>query len=255
MRKLEPAREHLTILIVGESGAGKTSLAATAPKPIILNRDNGLSSLYYKRYDENLRIEDIESTADFDASLANLRGDGRKDWTGFQSVVIDDLSEMQMLMMDEILRAMHERDPRRQMDDPSKREYGLVGTRFRRYIRAIKRLPMHRVMVSAMTYDSDAEKFKPALVGAMRTQIPHFCDLVGFLRTGKDEKRYLYFRSSRKWFAKSRLWWLPTKIEIALDSDGMPKPNLEQIIDMVNAGPTTKAQPKKRTSTRKVQNG
>ena len=148
MRKPQMESAWSTWLIFGDSKVGKTTLAATAPKPLILNRDNGTSSLLYDPSFEQVRIEDIRHTDDLESSWDNLAGIGSKNWSAKKTVILDDLPSMQLMVMDEFMEiAVEKGQGKRMLDDPSKREFGLLGNRMRRYIRKFKDLPMHKIFV------------------------------------------------------------------------------------------------------------
>lgn len=230
MRRIGRESQWTTWLLFGDSKAGKTSLASLAPRPIILNRDNGTSSLMYDDRYEHVRITDIRTGTDLENAWDNLVGVGKKNWTKRQTVILDDLSSIQQMIMDELMARVTERDPRRQADDPSKKEYGVLGNRLRRWIRKFKDLPMHKIFVCGQQYDEELEQFKPALIGAMRNQIAHYCDGVAYLRCSKKDgtTRRLFLRPKGRVYADTRYWWLPSVIK---------DPNMSDVLDLVSRGP------------------
>jgi phage nucleotide-binding protein len=79
---------HVKCLVYGESGVGKTTLAQTAPKPIIISSEHRLLSLK----DANIPVilikdhEDLQEAYDY---VAN-----NKDAKRFQTVVLDSISDI-----------------------------------------------------------------------------------------------------------------------------------------------------------------
>jgi len=180
-------------------------------------------------------VIDIRSNADYEVSWDNLAGVGAKDWTRFRSNVHDDLGSIQQMIQDELMQLVVERDPRRQMDDPGRKEYGILGNRLRRWVRKYKDLPQHKIFICGQFYDEELEQFRPSLIGAMRNQIAHYCDTIGYLRVSKKdgETRYLHLRSKGRIYAETRFWWLPPRIK---------NPNLTTLFNMITAGPAEEVQ-------------
>jgi hypothetical protein len=108
-----------------------------------------------------------------------------------------------------------------------------MGNRMRRYIRKIKDLPMHKVFVCSMGTDKDSGILKPGLLGALKNQLPHFCDVVAYLRIGKSGRRVLYLKGSDTFLAKTRAWWLPEKIVY----DNTDTDVLQKLFRAIAAGP------------------
>lgn len=246
-KKLSPETAFVTFAIHGFSGVGKTTLAATAPKPILfLNKDNGLMSLLHLPQFRDVEHEDITSVAHFERCLRNLRGLGKHDWAKKYkggTVVIDDMSSVQDMVMEELQVKAKERDERRELDDATQKEYGVMGNRLRRWLRAIKMIPMHRIIVSAAAPSKDDGQIIPGLVGAMKFKMPHMMDALIYMRhaTDKSGNRVLLLDGTEEYLAKTRAWWLPKKIIIHV---GERRATLTDLIAKIAHGPAAKADKK-----------
>lgn len=206
-------RRWRTILLHSASGAGKTTVAATGPKPMILDSNFGLSSIEGRPGFEHVRDVPIGTLGSLDRAYDNLTGTGKRDWRPpkFQTIVLDHLDDIQGLVLDDLTAKVAARDERRMVDDPGQKEYGVMGNRLRRYIRQLKRLPAHKILICSTRPDPDTGQLRPNLVGALRDQLGYFCDEIAFLRIRKDGTRMMHFEPSEKWVAKTRAWWLPRR--------------------------------------------
>jgi phage nucleotide-binding protein len=154
---------------------------------------------------------DVEQVRSID-QIVEIHNDLRVNNNGYyKSVAIDSLSELADLDMRDVMRQMLQRQPGRDADVADKREWGIVRTHMRRIVRAFKDLEMNTFMTALSMKDKDdvtgAVTFYPALAGKLRTEIPGFFDVVGYMyaRTdGEGVTRRIQFQKSEKVTAKDR---------------------------------------------------
>lgn len=79
--------DFVKLLVYGQSGVGKTRLAATAPKPVIISSEKKLISLK----DFDIPVVLIENHMDLEAAYKAVTSEKGK---GFQTVVIDSISDI-----------------------------------------------------------------------------------------------------------------------------------------------------------------
>jgi hypothetical protein len=227
-----------TFCIYGASGAGKSTLAATAPHPYILDSNQGLLSIAGRKGFEHVRGDDVHSMADLDAVYANCTGTGEHDWTKkFDTVVFDHFDDIQGIVLDLLADRAAEKDDRREVDQLEQREYGVMGNKLRRYMRKFKRVPKHKILICGESQDFETGRLRPSLVGALKNQLPYFCDHILYLRIGKKGVRYLHLESTDEFYAKTRAWWLPPELrKIRLSFDNTK--TLSTLFARIAAGPT-----------------
>lgn len=232
------ARRWTTNILFGASGAGKTSLAATAPRPIFMDSNQGMLSIADRPGLEHVKSEDIFKMNDLDRAYRNCKGTGKQDWRKkFDTIVIDHFDDVQALVLDELGEGRAGRDDRFDPDDIDRKTYGIMGNRLRRYIRKFKAVPMHKILICSEMEDRNSGGVRPGLVGALREQLPFFADNVIYLRVGKGGARYLQLHpKADRWLAKTRAWWLTeqeAKIKFAFDDLTC----LTTLFELIAAGP------------------
>lgn len=230
-------RTHQTWCIYGASGAGKTKLLATAPKPYICDSNNGLLTIADYPGLEHVRGDVVTKMSDLDEVYSNLTGTGSEDWSKlFRSVGFDHFDDIQGIILDGLADKAALKDDRREVDKVELAEYGVMGNKLRRYLRKFKKVPKHKILICAETTDFNSGHLTPSLVGALKTQLPYFCDHIAYLRIGKKGVRYLHLDSTDEFYAKTRAWWLtPEQRKIRIDFDDNTA--LTKLFDLIAAGP------------------
>lgn len=95
-----------TMLLYGESGIGKTTFAAKAPKALIINIENGLKGVDLKSYDA-FATTPIDSWPEVKKLLMKCLNSER-----FTTIVIDSVSKLQELMIQDICKNGDDKGPK-----------------------------------------------------------------------------------------------------------------------------------------------
>ena len=203
--------EHLSLLIYGEPGAGKTFLAGTAQdhpdtSPVIIfDIEGGVTTL---RRRQDIDVIQIRSIKELEVKLNELANDTSGH---YKTVVIDSLTELQKLDMHDIMQEQYQKKPdTTDKDVPSQREWGKSGEHVRKIVRFTRDLPMNSIFTALSMVDKDeggVVTYYPDLPGKLRIHIPGFVSIVGFL-TANEEKgeilRRLQVAKTRRVIAKDR---------------------------------------------------
>lgn len=169
--------QHLKILAYGANGKGKTRLGATAPKPIIIDADHGTMSI---RKFPDVKVFKIERWPDIDLAYWYLKkGDHDR-----ETVVLDTVTSLAQLCMKFVLGDEASRDPTKDPDMPSKREWGKVGELMRTIILNFRELPMHVVYLAQerrgyAEEDEEAPEVYPEVSPSVRTTLTAAVDIIG----------------------------------------------------------------------------
>jgi hypothetical protein len=129
----------------------------------------------------------------------------------YKTVAIDSLSELADLDMKDIMKDAYSRNPDKvDKDVPSQREWGKARAHMRTIVRAFRDLPCHVVYtasVATLQEEGQPTKYFPGLSGKLRTEIPGFMDIVGYLTAESDQGvvvRKLQVQGTRRVVAKDR---------------------------------------------------
>ena len=192
---------YLKIGIYGDAGVGKTTLAATAPKPLFLNAEAGDVALRNKdidviRIDEFQIIDQVYSWVDHHIRNGTFE---------YETIVIDSLTEIAKRAMDMVL-ASEGRDMPHQGDWGRSMEY------VRRIVRKFRDLDLHVVFVMGAVFREDSEtgvaQQMPNLPGNLSPEVAGYFDILGYLHMERTKPgvfgRKLRVQPSPKWRAKDR---------------------------------------------------
>lgn len=181
------------VLIYSDSGGGKTVLAATAPRPILLSAESGVLSLKRKNLERlfgvnnpavcyNVPIIQIETVGDLTEAHTWLSQSAEA--KNFDTVCVDSLTEIAEVVLN---------NAKRQVKDP-RAAYGELIEKMETSIRAFRDLKNKHVYMSAKMAPSKDEltgsiKYGPSMPGAkLGPALPYFFDEVFRLGINKDQQ-------------------------------------------------------------------
>ena len=208
----------LNLLIYGDPGVGKTYLAGTAEdsedtSPVLfLDVEGGTTTLRKRKSLDVVPVRSIKQ-------LTEIHNDVYKDPNYYKTVVIDSLTELQALDMRDIMRELIERRPDLDPDVPSQREWGKSRERMRKIVRAFRDLPCNTIMTALEATDKDDNNVVthyPSFPGKLKSEIPGFMDVVGYLYATVEREetiRRIQFAKTRRIVAKDRTDALGDMIE------------------------------------------
>lgn len=222
----------LKFLIIGESGAGKTSLALTIDEPtIIISAEAGLLPLRGKSIDViDITTDDAGNLLPKESRIARL-GEAYKYLLTdtarekYRWVFIDSLTEISQNLVEQLQQEFPERKDSLVL-------YGENAKRLRALIKSFRDLPGYNVIFTALSAtekDENNRRFTGvSVVGSMADKMPAFFDEVLYLHAEKDEetgatKRVLVTEKSDRLMAKDRSGLL-SKFEPA---------NIKQIVNKI----------------------
>lgn len=167
--------QYLKVLTYGYSGTGKTMFAGGAPKPLFLDIEAGLLTLRNKDVDA-VKIEKWKDVEDVFMFLKNEKHD-------YQTVVVDSLTELQKKLADELIKGKE----RLTIGD-----WGILIDKIRRFVRHVRDLPMHVIVICLADQRKDDEKGRvyavPSLNGkALPGELAAYFDIVLYQYTKKNK--------------------------------------------------------------------
>ena len=210
------------IMLYGDPGVGKTVSACRSSDPsktVLFDTENGWLSL--RNHDdlrEKVEIIPISTLEDLHSLFTEVRA-GMFD--AFDTLVIDNITELSKRTLDERLRSQTAKDPTKYDPYlPNQQDYKWNTEALRRIFIALRDLPKNLVLVahavnitpegSSVTYT------KPDLTPKLSGTLTGMLDVVGYMtRTAnrQGEKRNLQVQPSYTITAKTRIGGLPPIIE------------------------------------------
>lgn len=237
MKPITPESRVQTFVLYGPSGAGKTSLAATAPRPAFLDTNKGLLSIAGRPGLEHVRGEDIDDVDALEKAYDNFTGRGRKNWKGkFGTIVVDHFDDLQAMIMENLGARRVERNPSKDIDESEQKDWGVMATKLKRVLRKLKTVPIHKILICGEKPDREDGRLMPSLQGQMAGALPYFADHTMYLRIGKKGVRYLHLDATDEFYAKTRAWWLPPEMR-KLRIDPNDTTTLTNLFALIAAGP------------------
>jgi hypothetical protein len=152
------AMDYAKVVLYGPPGSGKTTAAATWPKPLFLSAESGLLSVRDKAID----VMTIDQWEDLEGAFAYLKHEKHE----YLSVVIDSLTEVQKKLNEYIVRAFP--GVKRGYNGlVSESDWGANIDKMRMLCRAFRDLPMNVVFITLnQDVQVDGENVtRPALNG------------------------------------------------------------------------------------------
>jgi len=187
--------KKLFIIIAGVPGIGKTTLALSAPKPLLIDLDKGISRVEAKYRKDTLIAS---SLSEVEEALKN------NDLSDYETLVLDTGGSAFDLLKCEIIAS----NPKARQSDGSLslKGYGIAKTRYMDFVKFLRSLDKHLVIVfhaTEVTLDEDIKLtgYRIRIEGASRNEVWDDVDLGGFMET-RGNKRTISFASCDRFYAK-----------------------------------------------------
>lgn len=177
---------YINMLVYGHPGAGKTVFAGSASQvpemaPVLLiDVEGGSFSLRERHPDVDvvrvMRFQEMQEVYD-----QLLKG------SEYKTVILDSLTEIQRLSMGAIMRQVVAKEPDRDPEVPSIREWGKNGEQTRGMVRAFRDLPLNVVFTALAIEEKDQKtgklKTRPSLSGKLSMEVAGYMDFCSYMYT------------------------------------------------------------------------
>jgi phage nucleotide-binding protein len=185
----------IKMLIYGQPGMGKSTLALSAPDPVMFDFDGGVNRVNKAFQCPTLQVQNWEQVTDALDELAS--GD-----ISFQTIVIDTAGKMLDFMSDYIMR----NDSKMKMRDGSLalKGYGARKVMFVEFLKRVTMMGKNIVFVAHEKEDKDGDTriVRPDMGGSSLGDLLKELDLVGYMQA-IGEERAIYWSPQEKFYAKN----------------------------------------------------
>jgi hypothetical protein len=233
----------ICLLIHGDSGVGKTTLASTAPAPrLVLDSEGGARFIRQHKiaWDPLTGAPPPEYDGTWETCVVTLRDYQTVNqvyaWLNsgqhpFNSVIVDSLSETQKKALDGLSGT----------DQPTTQIWGALLRTLEGFVRDLRDLvfhpvkPLQAVVIVCLSQKRD-EKIRPLVKGQLSLTLPSFPDVVGYMfidiGPSGEAVHKLQIWPYGQIDAKDRTGVLAQKYGMAIE-----EPNIEEMIRVIDADP------------------
>ncbi len=201
--------QPISCLIYGQPGTGKTTLALSADKPVLIDLDRGLYRVEKRFQCPSLQVENYQQILDLLKS---------GELAPFNTIVIDTLGKLVDRMGDYVAR----QNPKFKQGDGtlSMKAWGAIKVQFTALVKQIFNSNKSVIFVAHEKEDKDGDiRFvRPDVSGSSGKDIVKELDLMGYMEM-KGNKRTVSFTPNEKYYAKNALN-LPPVIEVPDTASG-----------------------------------
>lgn len=178
--ELSLAEEPLKVVIYGEFGRGKTTLASTFPKPLFVDTNRGMVTLAM----QGKSPMRFEPTGHEDLEALYFWIKDQVDGGDYKTIVIDSMDSLVFLLMDEITedavsekQATGKKVTLRMQFIPEQGDYFANQRQTNRFLTALRRLGLHIVILSSHRFKNG--RSAPNVSDGMEKVICDFADVIG----------------------------------------------------------------------------
>ena len=186
MVPMDDERPNAKILIYGDSGVGKTVLAASAGNKILWidSTDGWVSLMNHPELRAKCQRMQYQGLSQIDA-LCDAIDANREPFVSFDTIVVDELSSIAVMDLDKVLESRSKKQADKDPNVPTQPDFFANTERMRRAVTRLIQLPMNIILVSHVREDRDDRTGKtyirPSFTPKLRTTIKQMCHIVGHL--------------------------------------------------------------------------
>lgn len=206
-------KRNLVMMVYGEAGQGKTTLAMSAPAPVLIDTDGGVGRTHAAHRCPTVQVTKWEDVIEAMDEIRNLP---------FKTIIVDTVGKLLDFMGDYIIRTQ----PKMRKFDGnlSLQGYGVRKVMFRQFVKDCLMAQKNVVFLAHAQEDKveDTIVVRPIMGGSSATDIMMELDLLGFL-ANIGGKRVIFWGNDGTSYAKSfyskNTCFLPNVMEVPQVAD------------------------------------
>ena len=207
-------KKNLVMMVYGEPGQGKTTLALSAPAPVLIDTDGGVGRTLAAHRCPTVQVKSWE---DVNGAMDEIAG------APFQTIVVDTVGKLLDFMSEFIIR----NDPKMRKRDGSLslQGYGQRKNMFRDFVKRCMMMGRNAVFVAHASEEKVGDDYvvRPIVGGSSMNDIMGELDLLGLLVNFGGKRLLLWGNDGTSGFAKSfyskNTCFLPNTMEIPVVAD------------------------------------
>ena len=171
--------QKIKVLVYGQAGMGKTTLALSAPNPLLLDFDNGIHRVNYGHQKDTVQIHSWNEALDV----------LKEDLSAYDTIVVDTIGKM----MDYIITFVCP------VGNPRIQDWGKINQEFANFTRSAYALNKNVIFVAHrdLRKEGDDNVFVPALREKSYTAIVTELDLLGYVEAKGTTRTITFNPTSR----------------------------------------------------------
>ena len=191
--ELDFSNKKFVILIAGVPGIGKSTLGLSAPRPLLIDLDNGVDRVeaYYRK--DTLFAENYEELLN-DLETSNL--------SDYETLVIDTGGKLFELIKPYVIS--QDTKNAKKNGDLSLQGYGASGREFANFTKRLQKLNKHIVFIfhaSEVNLDDDLTGLRIRIEGSSKDKVWDDVDIGGFIEM-RGKERTITFDNTSRFYAK-----------------------------------------------------
>lgn len=191
--ELNFTNKKMSMIVAGVPGVGKTTLALSAPKPLLIDLDKGVSRV------ETAYRGDVAEITTYEELMKDLNGD----LSGYETIVIDTGGKLLELLKPVVIK---DNVKNGQSDGTlSLKGYGAIKRKFGEFVNFVKQKDKNLIVVfhasEVQLNGGDTTGLRIRIEGSSKDEVWDDMDIGGFVEM-RGNKRIISFQNCDRFYAK-----------------------------------------------------
>jgi phage nucleotide-binding protein len=172
-------QSKIKALIYGQAGMGKTTLALSAPRPLLLDFDGGVNRVNYAHQKDTVQVGTFQEALDV----------LKEDLSDYDTIIVDTIGKMMDFIITKVCGT----------SNPRIQDWGRINQEFSGFVRIASSLNKHLIFVAHRDVRKEGEDnvFVPAVREKTYSAIVTELDLLGYMDMNKSVRQITFNPTSK----------------------------------------------------------